>query len=391
MRSLFAGVLALLVVLLSASSATLAADPVDIYAMLPLTGPAAFSGKGNQNALTALEAMVNAQGGISGRPVRFQFLDDQSSAPVSVELTNQLIAKNVQWMLGPGVVASCRATEPLLKNGPLQYCQSPAVHPAKDSYLFSASVSSQDLIVALVRYARNRGWKRIAFITPTDASGQDGDSALDQALALPENKDMVLVRREHFNNNDVSVSAQMTNIKAANPQVVFLWAPNAPFGTLLHGVSDAGLDVPMMTTDGNMTYGQIRQYASIMPKEIYFPGLTYMLTGAAPPGKAGAPQRAFHDAMRSLNYPVDLQSGFLWDAGLILVDALRSLGPNATSAQVHAYIENLHDFTGIAGPYDFRGGNQRGLTSENLVVMRWDAGKSDWVAVSRAGGALGRR
>ncbi len=377
--------LAITLVLAGASAASPATlnEPIDIYAILPLTGSAAFSGKDNQNALLALQSMVNAQGGIKGQPIRFQFLDEGSDAKTAVELTNQLIAKHVQWMLGPGVVGSCRATEPLLKNGPVQYCQSPAVHPAKDSYLFSGSVSNSDQVIALVRYARDRGWNRIASITLTDASGQEADAAMDVALAMPENKQLKLVRREHFNPTDLSVGAQIADIKAAQPQVVFLWAPNAPFGTLLHGVSDAGLDLPMVTTSGNMTYGEIRQFASIMPKELYFPGLRYMLPSAAPGGKLGAPQRAFYEAMRASNYPVSLQSGFLWDAGLILVQALRTLGADATSAQVHSYIENLHGFAGIAGVYDFRGGNQRGLTADNLVVMRWDVPKSDWVLVKQ--------
>ena len=61
-----------------------------------------------------------------------------------------------------------------------------------------------------MRYARNRGWNRLAFITPTDASGQDGDQAIDAALAMPENKDMTLVRREHFNGTDVTKLAPHT-------------------------------------------------------------------------------------------------------------------------------------------------------------------------------------
>jgi len=378
--------LALALVLAGASAGSTAPDPIDIYAVLPLTGPAAFSGVDNQHALTALESVVNAQGGVRGRPIRFQFLDEASDAATSLQLTNQLIAKHVQWMLGPGIVASCRATEPLLKDGPVQYCQSPAVHPAKDSYLFSSSVSSRDQVVALVRYARARGWNRIATITLTDATGQDGDAAMDEALAMPENKAMTLVRREHFNGNDLSVGAQIADIKAAQPQVVFLWAPNAPFGTLLHGVHDAGLNLPMMTTNGNMTFSELQQFLSIMPPELYFPGLTYAVPSAAPPGKLGEPQRIFHDAMNAGHYSASLQSGFLWDPGMILVQALRTLGPDATSAQVHTYIENLHGFIGIAGEYDFRGGNQRGLTAENLVVMRWDTTKNDWIPVSKLGG-----
>ncbi|MGA2394944.1 MAG: ABC transporter substrate-binding protein [Candidatus Lustribacter sp.] len=378
--------LALALVLAGASAGAAAPDPIDIYAVLPLTGPAAFSGVDNQHSLLALQSVVNAQGGVRGRPIRFQFLDEASDAATAVQLTNQLIAKHVQWMLGPGVVANCRATEPLVKDGPVQYCQSPAVHPAKDSYLFSSSVSSHDQVLALVRYARARGWNRIATITLTDATGQDGDAAVDGALALPENKAMTLVRREHFNGNDLSVGAQIADIKAAQPQVVFLWAPNAPFGTLLHGVHDAGLSLPMMTTNGNMTYSELKQFESIMPSELYFPGLTYAVASAAPPGDLGAPQRIFHEAMDALHYSASLQSGFLWDPGMILVQALRTLGPDATSAQVHTYIENLHGFIGIAGAYDFRGGNQRGLTADNLVVMRWDTTKNDWVPVSKLGG-----
>ena len=211
--------------MLATMPATTNADDatVDITAVLPLSGQGSFAGLGVKQALTLLQGVVNKQGGIKGRPVRFLFLDDQSNPTVSVQLTNQVAAAGIQLMLGPGVAASCRATEPLLKTGPVQFCQSPAVHPAKNSYLFSASLSSSDAVYAMVRFARQRGWNRIGWITSTDAVGQDGDVALDAALAFPENAALHLVRREHFSPTDLSVTAQMSNIKAANPQVVFIW------------------------------------------------------------------------------------------------------------------------------------------------------------------------
>jgi hypothetical protein len=37
--------------------------------------------------------------------------------------------------------------------------------------------------------------------------------------------------------------------------------------------------------------------------------------------------------------------------------------------------------------YDFRDGSHRGLSQKDVVVMRWDAAKTNWVAVSKLGGA----
>ena len=266
--------------------------PVDITAILPTTGEASFAGKGVQTALTAMQGIVNKQGGIQGRPIRFVYYDDQSDAKISVELTSQIMAKGVQAILGPGTAASCRAVLPLVKNGPVQYCQSPAVHPAKNSFSFAASLSSNDAVFAMVDYARRRGWKNIGWIASTDAVGQDGDAALDQALALPQNAALKLVDREHFNSTDISVSAQMAKIKAASPQVVFVWTAGAAFGTLLHGLADSAMNLPSITSGGNMTYGQIRQYTNLMPPEMYFPGLGY-ITDTSSPGAVGVQQRVF--------------------------------------------------------------------------------------------------
>ncbi len=360
--------------------------PVDITAVLPLSGQGSFAGKGVQTALTLLEGVVNKQGGIKGRPVHFVYLDDQSNPSVSVQLTNDLTAKGVQLMLGPGVAASCKATEPLLKTGPVQFCQSPAVHPAKNSYLFSASLSSSDAVYAMVRFARQRGWNRIAWISSTDAVGQDGDTAFDTALGFPENAPLHVVRREHFNPADLSVTAQMSNIKAANPQVVFLWTAGIAFGTLLHGVADSGMNLPYITSGGNMTFGQMRQFTNITPNELYFPGLGY-ITDTLSPGAVGVQQKLFRDALHGAGVVPDFQSALLWDPALIYVDALRHLGPDAKAADVRDYIENLHGFAGICGIYDFRDGSQRGLSADNVLALRWDNPKGDWVVAGSARGS----
>src|ERR1019366_9937250 len=96
----------------------------------------------------------------------------------------------------------------LMKTGPVQFCFSSGFPPPAGSYGFSYGMSTDDLIAVNVHYFHERGWKKVAMITSIDASGQDGERAFDVALNAPENKDMTVVTREHFNNSDVSVAAQ---------------------------------------------------------------------------------------------------------------------------------------------------------------------------------------
>jgi hypothetical protein len=53
---------------------------------------------------------------------------------------------------------------------------------------------------------------------------------------------------------------------------------------------------------------------------------------------------------------------------------------------MRAYLSDLHGFAGANGVYDFRDGSQRGLTEANAIMVRWDAGRDTWVAISKFGG-----
>jgi branched-chain amino acid transport system substrate-binding protein len=165
-----------------------AAAPLDINVLLSLTGPGTFLGKIHEQTLAAMETYINKQGGINGRPVHFVIEDDQTNPQVAVQLTDRIIAKKSTVMIGADLAAVCRAMAPLFKNGPVDYCLSPGVHPETGSFQFSATVATRDLCVAYLRWLRERGVRRIALLASIDASGQDGEAGLLSAAALPENK-----------------------------------------------------------------------------------------------------------------------------------------------------------------------------------------------------------
>jgi branched-chain amino acid transport system substrate-binding protein len=363
------------------------APSVNVDVLLSMSGSGTFVGNIERDSLNVLESMVNKDGGIRGRPLHFVYHDDQTDPQVAIQLLNAIVANHRPLVLGSSTTAPCHGIEPIVEaNGPVDYCFTPAIYPARGSFMFSSSVASLDEVSAMVRYFRERGWKRIALVTATDVGGQEADSNVDAVLARPENKGQVtLVDREHFNATDLTVMAQLAKIKAAEPQAVILWASGTPFTTLLRDAASIGLDLPIAATNADMTYVQMKQYATFLPKELLFPGVPY-LAGIAPTKPARDVQRRFFDAMGAAGIRPDFIYSVAWDPGLIAVEALRTIGPSATADQVRAFIENLHGFNGIIGEYDFRDGSQRGLTEDNVMMMRWDAAENTWTAVSRLGG-----
>jgi branched-chain amino acid transport system substrate-binding protein len=194
-----AALLALTVALTAAPPAARAADPYEIDAILPQSGNGAFLGTAQMVALKLLEDLINKRGGVAGRPVKFNYLDDQSSPQIAVQLTDGIMAKKAAVMVGSTLTAICNAEAALIKDGPVLYCFSPGVHPPAGSYMFTAGTSTTDMIQASMRFFRSKGWTKLAIITTSDATGQDLDNNVAQMLALPENKNVTIVAHEHYN------------------------------------------------------------------------------------------------------------------------------------------------------------------------------------------------
>ena len=372
-----------------AGTAARAADDYQIDVVLPLSGGASFLGKAEQQSLQRVETSTNDTGGIQGRSLKFVFHDDQSSPQTAVQLAAQVVAGKPAVMIGSSIVAMCNAMAPLMTAGPVQYCLSPGIHPTAGSYTFTSSVSTHDLGRALVRFYRLKGWTKIAIITSTDASGQDADKGFDETLALPENKDMQVVARQHFNPTDVSVSAQIETIKAAGPQALIAWSTGAPIATIFKSIIQSGLELPVGTTDGNMTFAQMKQYADFLPKQLYIPAaewVTYSTASAKDPGVAKA-QARFAELFKAAGQTPDVASALSWDPAVTLIEALRKLGPEATATQLRDYLAALKGFAGIDGVYDFTKEAQRGLTVDDAVVTLWNPDAKTWEPKSQPAGA----
>jgi branched-chain amino acid transport system substrate-binding protein len=366
-----------------------AADPYEIDAILSLTGPFAFLGTAEAKSLQTLEPLINAQGGIAGRPVRFVIADDQSQPAVAVQLANGIIAKHVPLMLGPTYAASCLAVAPLVKAaGPVQYCFAPTIHPAAGSFTFSGGASSRDQAIETLVFAKAKGWKRIGLIATTDATGQDIETQFRSVLATGRYPGLTIVDGEHFNGGDVSIAAQLANLKAANPDAIFGCTVGTATGTLLRGLRDAGIEgVPLMTNLGNLTNTALNEFSAEIPREMYFTAPRVYARDVSGPGPVRDAQLAFAKAFTAQGIDPDVGNNFPWDPAIVLIAGLRKLGPNVDAKSLLDYMESEHGFAGTNGIYDYRGGDQRGQSLTALVIVRWDPAKKHVYTVSHPGGA----
>jgi branched-chain amino acid transport system substrate-binding protein len=391
-RRIVAAVLGLLM-LVACLPSSVAAEPAtyDIPVIISLTGGGAFLGQEEQDSLKIAEKTFNREGGIHGRPIRFVFLDDGSTPQVSVQLISQAVASRPAVILGSTLVANCNAMQPFVKDGPVLYCLSAGVHPAAGSYMFASGISTFDYIAGLVRYCRLRGWTRLALITSTDATGQDADRAIDEVLRQADNADLKFVARVHFNPSDLSVAAQVQNVKQAEPQVFIAWATGSPSATIFRDVAQAGLEMPVATTAGNMTYAQMHNFAGFLPKELYLPASEWPV-GDDPRGgllpAVAAKQRELYDSFKQAGKKPDEGAILSWDPAAIVVEALRALPENAGPEQLRAYLAALHGQAGVAGVYDFVKTPQRGVSLDDVIMTQWSKSDDRWTVVSTPTGEL---
>jgi branched-chain amino acid transport system substrate-binding protein len=378
---------ALALALLTASGRAATPEPYTIYAISPLTGPAAYFGQEMATALAVYEKVVNKQGGINGRPVHFEVLDNQSQPQQVVQLFNEIVAKHVPVVLGPSNQQECNAIAPLASaNGPVVYCFSPGFPGETGTYLFGAGAYITHSQHVMLKYMHDQGTKRLGVIVLTDATGINTEKLLAVTMTNPDLKGMEVVDLEHFDPGALTIDAQLARLKAARPEYLYVNSNGAAFQTVLRGMANAGMKTPVLTSSANMDLKVLSPFNAMLPLQVAFnapPSWGLEFSQAGPFAK---PLQQYRDAYNAAGAIMTPNDDYAWDPASLIVAGLRKLGTDATAAQLRDYILHVRGLVGIGGTYDFTTGNMHGISDDGVMVVEYDPAKQTFVAVSKPGG-----
>ena len=202
----------------------------------------------------------------------------------------------------------------------------------------------------MAQYAAQKyGAKTIAIFYE---NGSDYSEAIVQGVESQlASTGLKVVAKEAFATGDVDYKAQMTNIAAANPDVVLMPIYYGEAGRAITALRAAGCNAKIIGGDG---FGSVKNYASAADLE----GTIYM-SGYAP----GTPSVAKYEADYQAKYGEEVPNMFAplaWDASLIMAEGLKAAEAKGLKAGTAEYkqavidaIKGMNAFEGITGSYTF--------------------------------------
>jgi branched-chain amino acid transport system substrate-binding protein len=332
------------------------------------TGSASQLGLGELQGAQLAADTINARGGLGGKRIELVVADDQST-PVQAVLQARRLIGNVDAIVGPSVSSTCNAITPLAESSStVVYCLSPGIKPKPHSHMWSASVATADLIQRTLEHWRAEGITRVGLLNSTDSSGQEGAASLQAAAArLPGTE---IVATGTFEPGAVSVTSQLQAVAAAKPQALIVWSTGAAAAVAIKAVTQLHLDIPVSTTNGNLTYAFLGRVADYLPPTFLIPATQdFWWEQSDRPAPAPALEEAFHRDFRArFGAEPDFGPGVAYDAVSVLADALSRNGGDPTTLQ--QTLEHSTGVVGVVGTYDFSPDNHRGLDIDDVAMVR---------------------
>ena len=238
--------------LLGAASAAQAAD-IKIGVAEALSGGAAQYGVAIRNGFQLAADEINAAGGINGNKIVLVVEDERGNKEEAINVFKKLIFQdNVLMVFGPTLSNSAQAADPIAqaaKTVAFGTSNTADGITSIGNFVFRNSVTEADVLPETLKItAAKTGLKKVAVLYGNDdvftKSGYDNfKKALDD-LKIP------VTTTETFAKGDVDFKAQLTKIKATNPDAIVLSALLAEGAPIMVQARQIGLNVPIIGGNG---------------------------------------------------------------------------------------------------------------------------------------------
>ncbi|WP_414718859.1 ABC transporter substrate-binding protein [Undibacterium sp.] len=204
------------------SAAGVAAD-IKIGVAEALTGPAAKYGVAIKNGFTLAADEINAKGGINGNKILLVVDDEQGKKEEAINVFKKLIFQDkVLMVFGPTLSNSAFAADPIANaSKTVVFGTSNTADGITNMgpFTFRNSVMEADVLPVTTRAAvKQFGIKKVAVLYGNDDAFTK--SGYDVFKAALEAQKIAVTDTETYAKGDVDFKAQLTKIKASNPDAI---------------------------------------------------------------------------------------------------------------------------------------------------------------------------
>ena len=329
-----------------------AEDPIKIGVYMPLTGQNAFAG---QLELEGIQLAHKITPTVLGRPVELVIVDNKSDKVEAANAVKRLAERdNVTAIIGTyasslslagGEVAerakvpvlATSSTNPLVTQGKKYYFRACFIDPYQGKKMADYAVEKLSAKTAASFYQ-----------TGSDYSEGLMNAFAEEAKAIG----LEIVDTEAFAEGDKDFKAQMTNIAAAAPDVVFAPIYYAEAGLAITAARAAGCTATFMGGDG---FGSVKNYASADDLE----GSVYC-SGYAPGTDSVKQFEEDYKAAYNVDEIPNMFAPLAYDAAMLLCEGLKAAEAQGLTAGTDEYkqavidaIKTMDGTEGITGSYAF--------------------------------------
>jgi branched-chain amino acid transport system substrate-binding protein len=347
-----------------------------------MSGQSAKSGEAIVRGLSLAIDEINAKGGLLGKKVELLVRDDESNPAKGVVAARELVQREKVTMVFGGLdTPVSMAIVPFMNGAKVPYMGVWAAgtpitrNGAAENYVFR--VSAVDVLVdkALVDYAvKKYSAKKPGMILINNPWGESNEKGLKEALAA---KNIPYAAIEKFQDADVDVVPQLTRLKEAGADVLFMVANVAPSSQVVKSLDRMGWNVPIVSHWGPAG-GRFSELAGPSAARVHFIQ-TFSFSGNSSP-KATAVFAALKAKYPEIKTLADVTPAVgianAYDAMHLTALAIAKAGTTDGSKIREAYY-GIDKYDGLIKTYSkpFTPDNQDALTAEDYLFTYFKEGE----------------
>jgi branched-chain amino acid transport system substrate-binding protein len=309
-----------------------------------LTGNTATFGTSTKNGSEMAFREINAEGGVLGRQVRLIVEDDQSKPEEAATAVTKLINQNsVQAVLGEVASSRSLAAAPICQGAQIPMVTPSSTNPKVTQvgdYIFRVCFTDIQQGEADAKFAAESLKIKKAALLYDVRNDYSVGLRLVFAQKFKEYGGEI-VGEQSYSEGDSDFRAQLTQLKSANPELIYVPGYYTEVGTIARQARDLGITAPLLGGDG-WDSPRLWEIGGKALNGCYFSN-HYSVDDPAP-----AVQKFVKAYRAKYGETPDALAALGYDAARILADAFRRAG-STDGPKVRDALAATKDFPGVTG------------------------------------------